>query len=99
MSKEAILTKWLKEEHPELSWTRTSGDTSATGLDSLYLNRGEGYEIRDLIYKYYQHCNLEFKASNFKITFEKIMKFKSGEKVKREDYLKYLINKNSKCNK
>jgi len=99
MIEKAILTEWLKSEHPELSWKRTPGDTPDTGLDSLFLNRSEGYEIRDLIYNYYQHCKLEFKESNFKITFKKIMKFEAGKKVKREAFLQYLIDNNDNCKK
>ncbi|MFT5788047.1 MAG: hypothetical protein ACI8SJ_000142 [Shewanella sp.] len=89
MTKEQVVTQWL-EDNTNLSWTRVGGDTPAVKLDRLYINRSEAYEIRDFILKYYQECNLGHKADNYKITLNKIMSYKSGEKVKTQDMLDYL---------
>jgi hypothetical protein len=83
------VTKWLKD-NTDLSWTRTGGDEPPIKLDRLYINRSEGYEIRDFILKYYQECNLKHSESNYKITLNKIFKFKSGEKVKTQKLLNHL---------
>jgi len=91
------LTKWLKDNHPELSWSRVDGDGPQTRDDADYINRSEGYEIRDLIYSYYTNCNLEFSSKNFVITFKKIMNYKKGQKVKRDEMLKYLAINNKNC--
>ena len=95
MSKEKQVTDWLKE-NTDLSWTRTGGDEPPVKLDRLYINRSEGYEIRDFILKYYKECNLGHKAQNYEITLKKIMAYKKGEKVKTDDMLEHLKSKLSK---
>lgn len=92
MSKESQVTKWLKD-NTDLSWTRTDGDAPPVKLDRLYINRSEGYEIRDFILKYYDECNLEHKSENYEITLKKIMAYRKGEKVKTEDLLSHLKSK------
>lgn len=92
MTNESQVTKWLKD-NTDLSWTRTDGDSPAVKLDRLYINRGEAYEIRDFILKYYDECNLEHKPENYKISLEKILAYKKGEKVKTEDLLAHLKSK------
>lgn len=84
------ISKWLRD-NTNLSWSRTEGDSPAVQVDSLYINRSEAYEIRDLINSYYKKCNLEYKDSNFKITYNKIIKYKKGFKVKRDEILSHLI--------
>jgi len=96
MTNEAKITKWLKD-NTNLSWTRTEGDSPAVKLDRLYLNRGEGYEIRDLIINYYQCCNLEHNDTNYKITYKKMVAFEKGVKVKTEIMLNHLISNNQNC--
>ena len=90
------ITKWLKD-NTDLDWRRSPGDSPAIKLDSLYINRTEGYEMRDLIVNYYTNCKLEFSDKNFLKTFKKIMKYKKGIKVKREDMLEHLQSSNSNC--
>ena len=68
MTDKEKITQWLKDNHPELSWKRTGGDGPEKGDDCNYINRSEGYEIRDLIYDYYIHCNLRFNDKNFAIS-------------------------------
>ena len=91
------ITKWIKDNHSELSWSRTSGDGPQTNDDAKYINRSEGYEIRDLVYDYYTHCNLGFNAKNFEITLKKIINYRIGQKVKRDEMLNYLIANNENC--
>ncbi len=92
MSKENQVTQWLKK-HTNLSWTRTSGDFPAVKRDRLFINRSEGYEIRDFILQYYDECNLEHKPENYEITLNKIMGYREGEKIKTEDLLNHLKSK------
>ncbi|MCL1074830.1 hypothetical protein [Shewanella dokdonensis] len=92
MSNEEKVTKWLKE-NTDLSWTRTGGDSPAVKEDREYINRSEGYEIRDFILKYYKECGLEHSDSNYEITFNKINNFNPGKKVKTEDLLAHLSAK------
>ncbi len=92
MSKESQVTKWL-EDNTDLSWTRTGGDAPPVKLDRLYINRSEGYEIRDFILKYYDECNLKHKPKNYEITLKKIMAYRKGEKSKTEDLLDHLKSK------
>lgn len=92
MSNIQTLTKWL-EENTTLSWTRTGGDEPPIKLDRLYINRSEGYEIRDFILKYYEHCKLKHSASNYQTSLKKIMAYKKGEKVKSQELLDHLENK------
>ena len=89
MSDKQAVTKWLKE-NTDLSWTRTGGDEAPVKLDRLYLNRSEGYEIRDFILKYYEKCNLKHSSNNYEKSFGKIMAYKNGEKVKTQDLLDHL---------
>lgn len=96
MTNEAKITKWLKD-NTKLSWTRTEGDSPAVKLDRLYINRGEGYEIRDLIINYYQCCNLGHNDKNYKITYNKMAAFEKGAKVKTEIMLNHLISNNENC--
>ncbi len=96
MQNSSKVEKWLKD-NTDLGWRRSSGDSPAIKLDSLYINRAEGYEIRDLIVNYYTNCKLEFSDKNFLTTFNKIMKYKKGIKVKREDMLEHLQSSNSNC--
>lgn len=96
MSNETKVTKWLKD-NTDLSWSRTEGDSPAVKLDRLYINRSEGYEIRDFIIKYYQCCNLGHNDQNYKKTLKKIMNFKKAEKIKTETLLNHLKNNNKNC--
>jgi hypothetical protein len=96
MTNEKKVTNWL-ENNTDLSWTRTNGDSPAVRDDRLYINRSEGYEIRDLILNYYKNCNLAHKDENYVKTFNKIIKYKKGEKVKTEDILRHLKNNNENC--
>ncbi|EDM48011.1 hypothetical protein MDG893_14163 [Marinobacter algicola DG893] len=92
MSKESQVTQWLKE-NTNLSWTRTSGDAPAVKRDRLFINRSEGYEIRDFILQYYDECDLAHKPENYEITLKKIMAYRKGEKVKTQDLLSHLKTK------
>ena len=78
MTNKEKLTNWLRENHPELSWSRTGGDGPQKRDDANYINRKEGYEIRDLIYSYYTRCSLGFIDENFKKTYGKIMNYKKA---------------------
>ncbi len=95
MSNESKVTKWLKD-NTDLSWTRTSGDEPAVKLDRLYINRSEGYEIRDFILNYYSQCGLEYKPENYEITLKKVKAYRKGEKIKTEDMLNHLKSKRGK---
>lgn len=86
-----MISKWLKD-NTNLSWNRTEGDSPSVKVDSLYINRSEAYEIRDLINSYYKECNLEYKNDNFEITYKKIINYKKGIKVKRDEILNYLVD-------
>lgn len=92
MSNEDQVTRWLND-NTNLSWTRVDGDAPPVKLDRLYINRSEGYEIRDFILVYYDDCNLEHKYENYEITLKKIMAYKKGEKVKTKDLLVHLKSK------
>ncbi len=94
-TEENKLTEWLKKD-TSLSWTRVGGDEPPVKMDSLYINRREGYEIRDFILKYYKECNLEHNQTNYEITLKKIMEYKAGEKVKTKDLLEHLKSKLNK---
>jgi len=83
------VTKWLTD-NTDLSWTRTGGDEPPVKLDRLYINRSEGYEIRDFIIRYYEECNLEHKDSNYEISYNKIMKYKKSERIKAQELLDHL---------
>ncbi|QAB15383.1 hypothetical protein EPV75_06770 [Hydrogenovibrio thermophilus] len=89
MSKESQVTLWLTE-NTNLSWTRTSGDTPAVKRDRLFINRSEGYEVRDFILQYYDECDLAHNSKNYSITLKKIMAYRKGEKVKTKDLLNHL---------
>lgn len=95
MSDTHSVTKWL-EENTNLSWTRTGGDEPPVKLDRLYINRSEGYEVRDFILKYYKQCKLEHSTGNYEKSFRKIMAFKKGEKLKSQDLLDHLAGELSK---
>lgn len=99
MSNEAKVEKWLRDHHQHLSWNRTPGDTPAKRVDAEFINRSEGYEIRDLIVSYYNGCNLSFSDENFSKTYPKIVSYKKGEKVKRDEMLKHLKENNANCKK
>lgn len=86
------ITKWLKE-NKNLLWTRTSGDEPPVKEDRIYINRSEGYEIRDFIIKYYKVCNLKHSESNYEKSYDKIINYRKGEKVKSDDLLNYLKEK------
>jgi hypothetical protein len=96
MSDEAKVSKWLRN-NTDLSWSRTSGDSPATGLDRLYINRNEAYEIRDFILKYYDCCNLDHTNDNYAKTFSKIISYEKGKKVKSEDMLNHLKKNKKNC--
>lgn len=96
MTDETKVTNWLKD-NTDLSWTRTNGDSPAVRDDRLYINRSEGYEIRDLILNYYKKYNLTHKSENYTITLKKVLKYKKGEKVKTELMLNHLKNNNENC--
>lgn len=83
------ITNWLKE-NTDLIWERAGGDERPIREDRNYINRSEGYEIRDFILKYYKECNLKHKDSNYEKSFKKIMSYKKGEKVKSTDLLEHL---------
>lgn len=90
MSAEGEVSKWLRD-NTDLSWTRTAGDGPQVKRDRLYTNRSEGYEIRDVILNFYEECNLEHKPENYEKTLAKILNYRTGEKVKTEDLMTYLI--------
>lgn len=89
MENKSKVTKWIRD-NTDLDFKRSTGDGPQIKLDSLFVNRKEAYEIRDLIYTYYTNCNLAFTDKNFSTTFKKIMSYKAGIKVKRDDMLDYL---------
>lgn len=99
MSNEAKVEKWLRDHQKHLSWTRTPGDSPATRIDSKFINRSEGYEIRDLMVSYYNGCNLSFSDENFSKTYPKIINYKKGQKVTRGEILIYLKESNNNCKK
>ena len=96
MKNESKVRAWLKE-NTDLAWVRTGGDTPAVKLDRLYINRSEGYEVRDFMLGYYECCNLEHNDKNYKNSFTKITKFRKGEKVKRVDMLNHLKKSFDSC--
>lgn len=91
MKNSSLITQWLKDVK-KVSFSRSEGDGPQTKVDSLYINRNEGYELRDLILDYYKEKNIIHKYENYEITYKKIMGYKKGEKVKRNDMLKYLVD-------
>ncbi|MFW1315386.1 hypothetical protein ACEWBY_09395 [Vibrio parahaemolyticus] len=95
MPNEQKVTDWLVN-NADLSWKRTGGDTPAVRADRLYLNRSEGYEIRDFILSYYAKFNLTHKPENYAITLRKILRYKPSEKVKTVDVLNYLSKAHEK---
>jgi hypothetical protein len=96
MSNEAKVSKWLRD-NTKLSWTRAGGDNHAIKLDRLYINRSEAYEIRDFILGYYDCCNIDHNDDNYKKTFNKIINFRKGKKVKSEDMLNYMKRDKKDC--
>lgn len=92
MSAKSEVTKWLDKNY-DLSWVRTGGDGPQIKIDRLYINRSEGYEIRDFILRYYDECTLEHKPENYEKTMKKIMAYRKNEKVKTEDLMTHLKNK------
>ncbi|EDK9054046.1 hypothetical protein O3R54_004256 [Salmonella enterica] len=86
---ESQVTKWLKE-NTKLSWTRTGSDTSAVKLDRLYTNRSEGYEIRDVILRFFKDNNVGHKDEHYKIIYDGIINYKKGHRVETSDLLEHL---------
>jgi len=97
MSNETKVTKWLKDNKTELSWTRTGNDTPAVKLDRLYINRSEGYEIRDFILRYYECCNIGHNDENYENSFKKIIAYNKGNKTKSDVLLNHLKQGKKKC--
>lgn len=88
------IERWLRENCKELVWKRASGDYPPKKEDSLYIHREEGYEIRDLMYDFFEECpNLECNYDNYKKIYEAIKNYKKGEKVKRDELLAFLLDK------
>lgn len=87
------IIEWLKDNHPELSWTRAAGDEPPTGVDSLYINRQEGYEIADFMCEFFKSCYIKCNDSNLKKVYNTIQSYGKGEKVERKELLKFLRKK------
>jgi len=85
-----VVENWLKENHSELCWHRVGGDKPPIRTDSFYLNRSEGYEVRDLMYEFFRNCNIQCNEENLEKVYNEIQNYKEGEKVKREEVLGYL---------
>lgn len=96
MTNEAKVTKWLTN-NTDLSWSRTEGDNPAVKLDRLYINRSEAYVVRDFILGYYDCCKLGHNDNNYEKTFDRIVAFEKGKKVKSEDMLNHLKKGKKKC--
>ncbi len=94
MTEKQKITNWLNS-NTDLSWTRVGGDEPPVKLDREYINRGEGYEIRDFILKYYKECNLKHVDNNYEKSYRKIMKYRKGEKIKSQDLLDHLSKEHS----
>ena len=90
------INKWLID-NTDLSSSRTGNDTPAVKLDRLYINRNELYEIRDFMVGYYDCCNIGHNDENYANTFNKIIAFKKGEKVKSVDMLEHLKKGKTTC--
>ncbi|VTN31101.1 Uncharacterised protein [Klebsiella pneumoniae] len=88
---ESQVTKWLKE-NTKLSWTRTGSDTPAVKLDRLYTNRSEGYEIRDVILRFFKDNNVGHKDEHYKIIYDGIINYKKGHRVETSDLLEHFKN-------
>jgi hypothetical protein len=86
---ESQVTKWLKAS-TSLSWTRTGTDTPAVKHDRLYTNRSEGYEIRDVILRFFKDNNVTHSDASYKIIYDGIIAYKKGERVKTDDLLIHL---------
>jgi hypothetical protein len=86
---ESQVTKWLKA-NTDLSWARTGSDTPAVTLDRLYTNRSEGYEIRDIILRFFKDNNVTHNDANHQIIFDGIIAYKKGQRVKTSDLLEHL---------
>lgn len=95
MTNKQKITKWLKD-NTDLSWKRVGGDEPPVKLDRVYINRSEGYEIRDFIIRYYKECNLTHKEENYAISYKKIINYEKGKKVKSDNLLDYLKGKLNK---
>jgi len=93
MCDKSRIINWLKDNHPELSWHRIGGDKPPIDIDSLFINRQEGYEIADLMYEFFNSCYIEYNDSNFMKVYNAIQSYRKGEKVKREELLKFLRRK------
>jgi len=88
-----VIENWLKKNCPELSWRRVGGDKPPIRTDSFYLNRSEGYEIRDLMYEFFKSCNnIQCNKENLEEVYNEIQNYKKGEKVKREEVLNHLYD-------
>ncbi|MFS2059744.1 hypothetical protein [Kosakonia cowanii] len=86
---ESKVTTWLKA-NKNLSWTRTGSDSPAVKLDRLYTNRSEGYEIRDVILRFFKDNQVEHTDVHYNIIYDGIIAYKKGERVKTSDLLEHL---------
>lgn len=86
------VAKWLRE-NTKLSDKRTGGDEPAVKEDREYLNRSELYEVRDLIVRYLDEAKKEYSDTICKNAYNKIVKFRKGQKVKTQDFLDHLLGK------
>ncbi len=93
LEKETI-TKWLQNNKSSLTWTKTNENEFFETVDKTYISHGEGYKIRDLIIKYYDTCNLKYNDRNFKISYDKIISYAKGKKIKSQELLDYLTKTN-----
>ncbi|MCA2015593.1 hypothetical protein LDJ79_05685 [Vibrio tritonius] len=88
------VSKWLRENaNPKLSDTRTDGDEPAVKEDREYLNRKELYEVRDVIVRYIDEAKKTYSDTICKNAYNKIKDFRSGDKVKTQDFLDHLHGK------
>ncbi len=89
-SNEKIVMDWLKQNNKYLTWTKIDGNEPPVNLNRQYLNQNEGYEIRDLIIRFFNKTDIEYTKNHVSDTYSKIKDYKSDEKITVYDVLSYL---------
>ena len=90
MSIVSELTAWLKKQDVKLSWTRVGGDEPPVEQDRLYINRSEGYEIRDFILSFFEQHNIDHTEKNYDFILHLILGYEQGKKIKTDDLRTYI---------